>query len=124
MCGVAFTYNSNESIELSEAEGRLLLLKFGFSANMSSFNPNELKDEKGEPQKLEREEDAESVIGDIDGVLESSGGSLELAQLQQSTVTFAGVPSPQPSDSFPHKEPNSALPARPITANGFDEPGS
>ena len=124
MCGVAFTYNLNESIKESEAEGRPVLLKLGFSANMSSLKSNELKAEDEKKQNPDREKDAESVIDDIDGMLESSGGSLELAQLQQSTVTFTGVPSPQPSDSFPHKETNSGLPAKSLTSNGLDEQGS
>ena len=90
---------------------------------MSGLKSNELEAEVDKSQNYDKEKDVESVVEDIDGMLESSGGSLELLQLQDSTVTFTGVPSPQPSDSFPPKKSNSVVATKPLTSNGPDEQG-
>ena len=58
----------------------------------------------------------------LNGTLDSSGGSSELqaAHLQASTVTFTGVPSPQPSDLIPAKEDSSELPTIGATSKSVD----
>ena len=58
------------------------------------------------------QEDIEhSIAEDLPGVFESSGGSseLEALHLQTSTVTFTGIPSPQPSESILHNDTTTGL---------------
>ena len=79
---------------------------------MSASTINEGMSEVEAPKSVNNENVEDSIVENLDGALESSGASLELQalHLQASTVTFTGVPSPQPSDTIPHQEVPSDLP--------------
>ena len=92
---------------------------------MSSTTINNWVSEVEAPNNSSQENVENCLEEDRAVALESSGGSseLEALHLKASTVTFTGVPSPQPSDPIPAQQATSSIPENGSVPKLLEDPG-